>query len=132
MSVRLVGWIAQMCKYSLQIGGETTMARGKMTDEVKGFMQAVLCRETSVLELRLIPYVFDRLLNNEVIKRDKISRDENKLLNQWETEGRVVIESDLDGRRVFVTPKFYDTMTSILKVAYAADMLTEHPFGGHH
>lgn len=97
--------------------------RGCLTDEVKKLSKDLFGYEISREELRLMPYVFTRLLDNVRIERERISREENRILNEWERKKFIHIESDVKGRRVFSTVLFYEAMSKILMVGYAKGML---------
>jgi len=101
------------------------MARGVLTDEVKEVSKELMGYEITQQELRLMPYLFSRLLDNAGISRESINRDENRILNEWEKKGFIVIESSFDKRMVYVSKEFYETLSKILMVGYVSGMIVE-------
>jgi hypothetical protein len=92
--------------------------RGKLTDEIKALAVKLLGREITQVELRLMAYIQYGWMNSIPASREKINREENKIINQWEGEGRVELGSDLKGRRVYPTKEFYDAVSEILWLGY--------------
>jgi hypothetical protein len=94
------------------------MARGAITDDIQKKAMETIGREITQVELRLMAYVQYTWMNSQSVGREKINRDENKILNQWEAEGFVELDSDIKGRRVYPTKRFYDAVSEILWLGY--------------
>jgi len=91
-----------------------TKERGKLTTEVQEVFQAEFGRETTVMELRLLPYLQFCLMNKQNIDPNKVNSEERSVLSMWRKAG--FIEggaSDLS-----VNPEFWRKMNEVLLAAY--------------
>jgi len=93
--------------------------RGMLTDEVQDVARAVLGREITMTELRLMPYMVHCLLDGGKVNNLKL--DEHSVLRQWEAEGFLRITNN---RTACVTLEFWTAMTRILAEGYVK------PIGG--
>ena len=94
------------------------MSRGQLTDKVKEIMQKEGFDGT-VRELRLLPYMMVRLLDNMNIDPSVVSSEERDILCKWKQEGKLSgISTDFG-----VTEDFFDKMIRVLKVGYLEDMI---------
>lgn len=100
------------------------MARGVLTEEVVSLMKS-LDFEGTKDELRLMPYLMVKLLDNETLKN--ISQQERELLFDWKSRGWV-LEHSRSSDKFIVTEDFLDRVYKILKVGYCSDVLeyTKH------
>lgn len=94
------------------------MSRGKLTDKVKEVMQKEGF-EGTVRELRLLPYIMVRLLDNRNLDPSVISSEEREILCKWKEEGKLSGITSNFG----VTEDFLDKMIKVLKVGYLEDMI---------
>ena len=99
------------------------MARGVLTKEVQAVAMEHLGREITRLELRLMAYVQYTWMNSVPVGRERINRDENGVLNEWKNDSHVILDSDLKGRRVYPTEKFYRAVSEILMVGYCSEWI---------
>lgn len=94
------------------------MSRGQLTDKVKEIMQKEGF-EGTVRELRLLPYMMVRLLDNANIDPSVVSSEERDILCKWKQDGKLSgISTDFG-----VTEDFFDKMIRVLKVGYLEDMI---------
>lgn len=68
-------------------------------------------------ELRLMPYLQYELMNNKRIDPNKINAEERKVLSRWRELGWIAGGA---GEDVTITAQFWDTINSLLYVAYVA------------
>lgn len=99
------------------------MARGVVTDEVKAVSFKELGREVTQVELRLMVYVQNSWMDSAPVHRAHINREENNILSSWEADGWVNIASDVNGRCVYPTQKFYRAVSEILMVGYCSEWM---------
>ena len=88
--------------------------RGMLTDRIKAKSLELLGYEICVRELRLIPYIWYVLANEQVIKREHINDEERKFLLKWIEAGH--IESLLQPLKV--TKEFWNILSEIMYLGY--------------
>jgi hypothetical protein len=91
--------------------------RGELTDAVRGKMESFLGRETSVPELRLLPYVQYAMVNDQKIDPARINQVERGILRLWKDAGYV--EGGMTGLAI-TKKEFWDFACEILFMAYVA------------
>jgi hypothetical protein len=97
------------------------MSRGKLTEKVK----ELLIQEDfegTVVELRLLPYVMVKSLDNSSLDIEKLSGEEIYYLNQWAVKGW--IKKPFDGLQI--SSEFYQKMVKILQEGYLKDVIYEN------
>ena len=62
--------------------------RGEFTDEVRKYMERYFGRESSVKELRLIPYIHYVMTNDQRVQQGRLNDKEKAILSQWKEEGQ--------------------------------------------
>lgn len=101
--------------------------RGELTPFIKARMEAFLGRETTVAELRLLPYIGFVMVNDRAIDPKKVNREERDILALWRAAG--YIEGGMSG--LALTREFYDFVQDILFFGYVAyDCTGEADFNG--
>jgi len=93
--------------------------RGVLTDKVKKLSKELTGNEFRVWELRLLPYMMSRLMDNKNIEPQCVNEEERTILIGWKERGWLGGISS--GYRV--SSEFYDIMVAILKVGYCEDMI---------
>lgn len=88
--------------------------RGELTPIVREFMEKFLGRETSVRELRLIPYICYEAVNSQKIDPVRINQEERDVLRLWKNAG--YFEGGMSG--IAITREFWDFMQSVQWLAY--------------
>lgn len=88
--------------------------RGQLTEEVQEIARKFLGREMPQLELRLIPYVQYRLVNDQRLDPKKVSTEERKVLSQWRKAGYL----EGGASEMEVTKEFWDFMCEVLWLTY--------------
>lgn len=100
------------------------MARGVLTSDVCKVSVERLGYEISMRELRLMPYLMLKLLDNEGFRREHINNEEREILKKWQKEGYISISRTMQyGKLVRCSTHFYDAISAILKVGYCSDMI---------
>lgn len=90
--------------------------RGQLTQQIKEKAQALLGKEITQIELRLMPYAQHVMLNEQAIDPRKINSEERQILSDWRERGW--IEGGAAG--MAITKEFYDAMCELLWLAYVA------------
>lgn len=88
--------------------------RGQMTDAIRQLSRDLLGYEITVTELRLMPYIINVMMNNQVIDISKIMYDEHDVLIQWRAKGYI---DDHNGKLV-ITSDFWITCCSLVYLGY--------------
>jgi len=96
-----------------------------LTNEVKKVSKEQLGYVISKAELRLIPYLQNRLMNSCPVDNRRINNEENKILKMWEEKGFVKMDPDVNGSMPHTTKKFYRAMSEILLVGYCSEWIIE-------
>lgn len=92
------------------------MGRGQITDEIVSKAKEVLGIDNFTQDqLRLMPYLYNRLADNASIDRRKLRPDENDIIHDWQDLGFI---KDPFGEFA-VTKKFWDGMSELLWLGYA-------------
>ena len=95
------------------------MARGRITVKVQELAKKLLGRDITVAELRLMPYVMLKLMDNHNVDPQHINGDERKVFAVWKEKNYI----DNMSTSLSVSSEFYDIMVQILKVGYCEDMI---------
>jgi len=93
------------------------MSRGAITEAVRVLSKELFGYKIGVRELRLIPYIFQCLLDNINIGCEKVNDEERGIIIKWQDEGRLFTPTS----NLRVTSDFYDIMSKILKIGYCSD-----------
>lgn len=101
------------------------MARGVLTEKTKQIAQLKMGREITVDELRLMPYLMTKLMDNSYLIRDHIYPQDRVVLEKWVKEGRISFEGSYFNSLPVVTSEFYDAITAILKFGYCEDVIKD-------
>ncbi|MGL5386672.1 MAG: hypothetical protein ACRDCA_12595 [Serratia sp. (in: enterobacteria)] len=88
--------------------------RGQLTEAIKEKAMEILGIEITQGEIRLIPYVQYRAVNEGFIERIHTNADEKKILMQWESLGF----GKFIGPSMDIEKRFWDAMNEILWLAY--------------
>lgn len=88
--------------------------RGQLTEEVLNKSKEVLGREITTEELRLIPYVQYCLVNNSHLNFKRISPEEVKIIDDWNSSGWMNSKES----NFSVTKEFWDNMNELLWISY--------------
>lgn len=100
--------------------------RGKLTPRIKESSKELLGYEISQKELRLMVYVFDRLLNTQKLNPAHIDQEEQGILKDWLDKGYIIdgVSKEL-GRPLVsewvtlkITKEFYNALAEILWLGY--------------
>ncbi len=98
------------------------MARGELTPEVAEKMREFLNKEPTVKELRLIPYIVYRAVNEQYIELTKINREEVEILSEFCNKGYMTehepFMGDLQKVQFTMTKEFWDFCNEILWLGY--------------
>lgn len=98
--------------------------RGMLTRFVQYEAMAVLGREITVAELRLMPYVQYVMVNDQRLDPTRVNHDERQVLKKWREEGH--IEGGATG--LAITRDFWDAICHLCWWSYVA--YREQPEGG--
>lgn len=95
----------------------------ELTEELNLKMVKFLRRETSVEELRLLPYLQNVMINGQCIDPNKIRRDEREILKILHKEGHIIGGT----ANLRITKEFWDFINEIIWMTYVpkAEMRTE-------
>ena len=106
------------------------MARGQLTEEVKAKSMELLGYEITRTELRLMPYIMDRIMNHAMIKGECVNQEDMDIIRAWKEKGYIDCANRCDIRtgmlKIRISGEFYKIMSEILFVGYAQDMLIEN------
>lgn len=92
------------------------MARGKLTEEIRQkAIELLPVTDFNQTELRLLPYVLYCCINGGKIDRNKISREENRILINW----RELELLEKSGEYVALSKQFYDAANELVWLSYA-------------
>lgn len=94
------------------------MGRGVNTLEVQEYAKKFLGRDFMASELRLIPYIQYKMVNERKINFEQINRDENKILVMWRKAGYLE-GGRINDPEIRVSKEFWDFMNGVLWLAYA-------------
>jgi len=93
--------------------------RGALTRRVADMSKKTLGYEITLTELRLMPYIQYRAMNERTISWPQVNDDETSVLRQWEDKGFLKIDTNTARNpRFTLTKKFYDALSEILYLAY--------------
>lgn len=103
--------------------------RGVLTPEVKEAMENFLKEESTVTQLRLLPYLLHCLMNNGNLNLEKINDEEGDILAEWNEKGFISITETnyilrIGDRHCLHTnvkirnKEFYDWMCNIIYLSY--------------
>ena len=87
--------------------------RGKLTQQVKDLSKKLLGYEITAEELRLLPYIFYQLTNEQKIQGNRINRNEVMILNEYRSKGWILKSNQLQ-----VTEEFWNNLCQIVFMAY--------------
>ena len=101
----------------------TIQKRGQLTNRIKQKSMELLGYEISQIELRLMGYIMDRLLNNKLICNTVINGDDRGALILWVNKGYIIDGVTMNGRpminsKLKVTKEFYNSINEILWLGY--------------
>lgn len=97
------------------------MARGVLTPEVSKLAKKLLGRNISVTELRLMPYIMLKLMDNEDVDPAHVNRGDRVVFALWKEKDYIDnVSTDLT-----VSSEFYDIMVQIIKVGYCSSVIHE-------
>lgn len=105
------------------------MARGILTEKTKQIARLKMGRDITVDELRLMPYLMTKLMDNSYLVRDHIYPQDRVALEKWVEEGRISFEGSFFNSLPVVTSEFYDAITAILKFGYCEDVIKDDKKG---
>lgn len=94
------------------------MARGVLTDEVKAIMMQEGF-DGNVKELRLLPYLLVKLLDNTNIEPSKIDSIERGILSKWQQKGWI----DSPSTNFSASREFLHKMHKVLELGYLDEVL---------
>ena len=95
------------------------MSRGRLTEEVEALALKLLGQDITQEELRLMPYLMDCLLKGVRVEYTNLTQKEEDILELWQAAGWVIDPY----HDLVVDSKFYDSLASILKLAYCKDRI---------
>lgn len=79
--------------------------------------QKMLGRDTSILEIRLFPFLMYSL-TDQYLEREKIRSGERELLNEYQSKGLLVI----NGADIGCTREFWEFISSIVYESYVQEL----------
>lgn len=92
------------------------MSRGALTEEVQEVAKEKLGRVISQTELRLMPYVWDCLMNSKNLKREHINEEDRNILRDWKISEWIFDPTS----NLQVSSDFYDSISAICKISYCS------------
>lgn len=93
--------------------------RGALTEEVQEVAKEKLGREISLRELRLMPYIWDCLMNNKNVNSLHVNQEERELMTVWKKAGWIFDPAS----ELQVSSDFYDAISAICKVGYCSEYI---------
>ena len=94
--------------------------RGSLNEDVQAKAVELLGREISQTELRLMPYIQYRCLNNGELDPRHMNGDDRKVLAAWKKAGYV--DGGISAGSLEVTEEFWNIINKILWIAYVVQM----------
>lgn len=88
--------------------------RGELTPLITALSKELLGYEIDTVELRLMPYVQFRMMNERTIDPMKINEWERVILEKWKIAGRVTGK----GLKIRITREFWYIINTLLWHAY--------------
>ena len=100
-------------QYFPPLGGEEC-GQGRMTEDVRAFLETFFGRPSSVAELRLLPYVHYCTINERRLDPRRINQMERNILSQWRAAGLI------EGGATYlkIQPRFFRFIGEVLLLAY--------------
>lgn len=93
--------------------------RGTLTSEVQELATALLGREISVRELRLMPYFIYLGMDGSIIARDKLFEGDREVIDTWNKECRVDCKV---GDVPKISHEFWSIMAKIVYKSYVLNL----------
>lgn len=90
--------------------------RGQLTDRVQAKAKELLGYELDQTELRLMPYVQYRMMNERNLDPRHMNGDDRAVLKKWRDAGH--IEGGVSSDSLRLEKKFWDALHEILWLAY--------------
>ena len=91
-----------------------SQGRGQLTDRIKKKSVELLGYEMDVTELRLMPYMLDVMMNNQIIEPARCNDDDRKILKKWREAGHT--EGGASGLQI--TEHFWNIICEIVRLGY--------------
>lgn len=91
-----------------------TQGRGELTSRIKNKSKELLGYEITVRELRLMPYVLDRMMNTRKIDPNCVNGEEREILSKWRTAGYI----EGGASEMTITKEFWSIITEIVYLGY--------------
>lgn len=88
--------------------------RGQLTDRIKKKSKELLGYEMGVVELRLMPYILDVMMNDQCIKPRLLNQDDRDILAKWRKAG--YIEGGAGGLQI--VEYFWNVICEIVWLGY--------------
>lgn len=88
--------------------------RGMLTSRIKIRSKELLGYEMDTIELRLMPYILDRMMNDQRLDPHKINAEEKIILSKWREAGH--IQGGASGLRI--SDEFWRIICEIVKLGY--------------
>jgi len=88
--------------------------RGRISDRIKQRSLDLLGYEISQVELRLMPYILNVMMNDQRIDPRKINHEERGILSKWRKAGYLAGGMSL----MEVTKEFWDILCEIAFLGY--------------
>lgn len=88
--------------------------RGELTERIQEISKKRIGRKISKEELRLIPYIYNIMLNNQRVNTKKISKEEHNILMKWDDEELIRYHPNGIG----MTKRFWDFANEVLWFGY--------------
>lgn len=88
--------------------------RGMLTDRIRKYSEETLGYEITQIELRLMPYILDTMMNDQKLDPRKLNNEERGILCRWKTDGHV--EGGISGIRI--TEEFWNAICGCVRLGY--------------
>jgi len=92
--------------------------RGELTRRVDDKAKECLGSAITIDEMRLMPYLQYRTMNEQTIDPRKVNDEEMAILDGWQKKGYIKLDRRSSFPRLTVSKKFHDAMSEILWLAY--------------
>ena len=99
-----------------------TPMRGALTPEAEVAYKEGCGRTLTTLELRLLPFLTDRLLNNAAIGPRQVNREEIDVIDELIRDGHLIEKSNRDAGAFLlaITPAYWRTINEVLLHTYVS------------
>lgn len=92
--------------------------RGQLTPAISQLFEGFFGTPGTTLELRLIPYLFDCVINNKRLNPNLISSEERKIWIGWHNDKRDIVGGG-SANPLWASQEFFDFMGKVLWLGYA-------------